>query len=123
MKSHFKILLFFFALFGNIFVLGNNINGVEPEVVLLNKIISANYNYFSNVLVYPLKVSNNINILNGGTTSFKFYIFDSSQKLIMTLDSSPYCSSIINIESFDEGKYIIKADNQSESHQFTFYKN
>lgn len=88
-----------------------------------NYISKSNYNYFSKVLVYPLNVNDDLNILNSGSNHFKFYIYDSDQKLIISFDSSPYCSSIVNISTFEKGKYIVKADNPSESHQFYFYKN
>lgn len=94
----------------------------NPFVAKEKNVVKTNYNYFSEILVYPLDVTKNINILNGGNKIFTFFIYDTNQKLIMSFNASPFCSSKINISTFESGKYIIKASNNNESHQFIFYK-
>lgn len=83
---------------------------------------SENYNYFSKLLIYPLSVSKIINMENGGNERFKVEIFDSKMKLILVLTSSPFCSTKLNIDSFDAGLYIMKVSTESVVHQFYFQK-
>lgn len=95
---------------------------IDPIKKPENEIIKNNYQYFSKLLIYPLNVDKIINIKNGGNTFFKVSIYDEKMILIVSLNTSPFCSNSIAMDSFKSGKYIINVDSESETHQFSFSK-
>lgn len=110
----------------SIFICNNafskNTTHIDPITKTENNVVKNNYQYFSKLLIYPLNVDKIINIKNGGNTFFKVSIYDEKMNLIVSLNTSPFCSNSIVMDSFKSGKYIINVDSESETHQFSFSK-
>lgn len=81
-----------------------------------------NYFYFSNLLVYPLAVDREINIKNYGDLYFKISIYDEQMVKILSCNSSPNCSTVIDMKYFDPGKYFICIFSKNMEQKFTFQK-
>lgn len=96
----------------------------EPK----SKVVSAkydtkNYVYFSDILIYPLSVNKEFNIKNGGNTLFKITLYDENMNLLLSFNSSPYCSTQLLISKYKPGKYIANVSSDKETRQFIFFKN
>lgn len=94
----------------------------KPNTKVESTSVKSNYQYFSKLLIYPLNVDKMINIKNGGNFFFKVSIYDEKMNLIVSLNTSPFCSTSVVMDGFNPGKYIINVDSESETHQFSVFK-
>lgn len=119
-KSILSLWIVALALHGNIF--SKNPNYSVPNIKSTSFKNISNYQYFSKLLIYPLKVDKEININNAGNTFFKISIYDENMALILTLNTSPFCTTSLVLDSFKPGKYTINVASETETHQFNFIK-
>lgn len=115
-------------IFSAIILVCNSILFNEPEVVASKKSKSmqvstyGNFQSFSKVLVYPMKVTRDFTVINSGKQTFTVDIMDENHITLLSFVAGPNSNTTLMLSSFDNGKYIVKMDSNEETHQFEVVK-
>ncbi|MBS1634987.1 MAG: hypothetical protein JST26_03625 [Bacteroidetes bacterium] len=82
----------------------------------------ANFSFFAKLLVYPLRVKQELHIKNGGDDKFFIELKDHNQRVILSMNASSYTSTTLVIKDFEPGNYILKCSKENEIHQVEIVK-